>query len=184
MAETRTGTPTRRGTAFGALALCLASLVAPTVQAADPVKHIAIYVDPFYRAGRTPEEAPQVSTGAPHAPLLASLKPEDIVAARDLVDKNPALVTPMTMMVLAIRLYDEDRQLIAQSDGPINETPTRAWAPTYLYPQSAALPIPANLAPGLYSLEMVLYRQDSAEALPLDTSGEQVWRLKYVAVEN
>lgn len=106
MAETRTGAPTWRGTAFGALAVCLASFISPTAKAADPVKHIAIYVDPFYRAGRTPEEAPQVTTGAPHAPLLASLKPDDIIAARDMVEKNPALVTPMTMMVLAIRLYD------------------------------------------------------------------------------
>ncbi len=97
---------------------------------------------------------------------------------------EPPLATLPADLSASLRLYDEDRQLIAQSDGPINATPTRAWDPTYLYSQSAALPIPANLAPGLYSLEMVLYRQDNAEALPLDTSGEQVWRLTYVAVEN
>ena len=35
-----------------------------------------------------------------------STKREDILAARDLIVAKPKLVTPMTMMVLAIRLYD------------------------------------------------------------------------------
>ena len=38
--------------------------------------------------------------------LLASTSRDDIVAARDKVLADPRLVTPMTMMVLAIRLYD------------------------------------------------------------------------------
>jgi hypothetical protein len=38
--------------------------------------------------------------------LLGSTRSEDILAARDLVVAKPALATPMTMMVLAIRLYD------------------------------------------------------------------------------
>ena len=84
----------------------------------------------------------------------------------------------------SLRLYDATGQMVAQVDGPLHDTPTRAWDPTFLYPQSAALPIPANLAPGLYSLEMVLYRQDNTEALSLDTSGQHVWRLTYVGVEN
>jgi hypothetical protein len=74
--------------------------------AAEPVKHVAIYVEPFYRAARNPGEAPQVGTGRPHAEKLASVKREDILAARDMIVANPQLVSPMTMMVLAIRLYD------------------------------------------------------------------------------
>ena len=38
--------------------------------------------------------------------LLASSNAEDITRARDLIAKEHASITPMTMMVLAIRLYD------------------------------------------------------------------------------
>ena len=38
--------------------------------------------------------------------LLASNKREDILAARDLIVAAPKLVTPMTLMVLAVRFYD------------------------------------------------------------------------------
>lgn len=70
------------------------------------MKHIKIYVEPFYRAAATPEGVPQVGTGRPYAALLASTKREDILAARDMILASPTVVTPMTMMVLAIRLYD------------------------------------------------------------------------------
>lgn len=108
MVETRICKP-RQGVAICwpvALWLAIAGAFAGPVSAAEPVKYIGIYVNPFYRAGASPEEAPQVGTGNPHAPLLASTKKEDIIAARDMVIANPGAVTPMTMMVLAIRLYD------------------------------------------------------------------------------
>lgn len=73
--------------------------------AAEPVKRILIYVEPFYIA-RTADEAPKVAIGRPHAEQLASTKAEDILKVRDAILANPKLVTPMTMMVLAIRLYD------------------------------------------------------------------------------
>ena len=38
--------------------------------------------------------------------LLSSSRREDILATRDLIVAAPKLVTPMTLMVLAIRLYD------------------------------------------------------------------------------
>jgi len=74
--------------------------------AAEPVRHIGIYVQPFYESGRTPDERPRVAVGAQFNDLLSSNKREDILAARDRILAAPALVTPMTMMVLAIRLYD------------------------------------------------------------------------------
>src|SRR5258705_4346558 len=38
--------------------------------------------------------------------LLSPTKRKDIVAARDRIVSDPKVITPMTMMVLAIRLYD------------------------------------------------------------------------------
>lgn len=81
-------------------------LVPLSASAAEPVKQIGIYVTPFYQSARTPGERPQVAVGRQYNDLLASAKREDILAARDLIVGKPALVTPMTMMVLAIRLYD------------------------------------------------------------------------------
>jgi hypothetical protein len=74
--------------------------------AAEPVRHIGIYVQPFYEAARTPTERPRVAVDGQYNDLLGSSRREDILAARDLIVAKPALVTPMTMMVLAIRLYD------------------------------------------------------------------------------
>ena len=79
---------------------------AAAAQAAEPVKQIDIYVEPFYRSARTPGEAPQVKVGRNYDTLLASSQREAILAARDLIKAQPQLVTPMTMMVLAVRLYD------------------------------------------------------------------------------
>src|SRR5215469_9071809 len=73
---------------------------------AEPVRHIGIYVEPFYRAAATPDGKPQVAVGEQFNALLASNRREDVLAARDLIVADPKLVTPMTMMVLAIRLYD------------------------------------------------------------------------------
>jgi hypothetical protein len=74
--------------------------------AAEPVRYIPIYVEPFYRSAPTPDAQPQVTVGKQYNDLLSSAKREDILAARDLIAAKPNLVTPMTLMVLAIRFYD------------------------------------------------------------------------------
>lgn len=74
--------------------------------AAEPVRHIGIYVQPFYEAARTSAGQPRVAVGRQYNDLLSSGRREDILAARDLIVAKPALVTPMAMMVLAIRFYD------------------------------------------------------------------------------
>jgi hypothetical protein len=74
--------------------------------AAEPVRRIDVYVTPFYEAARTPDGQPQVGVGKQFNDLLASNRREDILAARDLIAAKPDLVTPMTLMVLAIRFYD------------------------------------------------------------------------------
>jgi len=89
------------------LAWATAMLVWPAAAiAAEPVRHIGIYVQPYYEAARVPGGKPQVAVGKQYNDLLSSARREDILAARDLVLAKPTLVTPMTMMVLAIRLYD------------------------------------------------------------------------------
>lgn len=74
--------------------------------AAEPVRHIDVYVQPFYEAARASGAKAQVAVGKQYNDLLSSNRREDILAARDLIVAKPTLVTPMTMMVLAIRLYD------------------------------------------------------------------------------
>ncbi|HEY1475137.1 MAG TPA: hypothetical protein VGF53_13760 [Pseudolabrys sp.] len=88
------------------LAAAAIALFSCGADAAEPVRHIGIYVEPFYRSAQTPDGQPQVAVGKQFNALLASHKREDILAARDLVAANPKLVTPMTVMVLAIRSYD------------------------------------------------------------------------------
>src|SRR5215467_5856006 len=89
------------------LALAAALLVWPAVAiAAEPVRQIGIYVQPYYEAGRTPGERARVSVGQQYNERRSSNRREDILAVRDMIVDKPGVVTPMSMMVLAIRLYD------------------------------------------------------------------------------
>ncbi|MEO8506014.1 MAG: cytochrome-c oxidase [Betaproteobacteria bacterium] len=75
--------------------------------AADAVKRVAIYVTPYYESARDPGGATRVAIGSKELDaLLASPRVEDIARARDLIARNNGMLTPMTLMVLAIRLYD------------------------------------------------------------------------------
>jgi len=74
--------------------------------AAAPIKRIDIYVTPYYEAPRDPTGTPTVAVHKNYDTLLASNRREDIVYVRDTISRDNAMVTPMTMMVLAIRLYD------------------------------------------------------------------------------
>jgi len=74
--------------------------------AAEPVYRIGIHVEPYYAAARHTGEHPRVAVGKQYDDLLSSNRRQDILAARHLIVAKPAVVTPMTMMVLAIRLYD------------------------------------------------------------------------------
>lgn len=75
-------------------------------QAAEQVKRIDIYVQPYYQAAADSQSAPMVQVLRNIDPLLSSTQRKDIETARDLLSANNALLTPMTLMVLAIRLYD------------------------------------------------------------------------------
>lgn len=71
-----------------------------------PVRRIMVHVHPYYDAGADPAARPEVHVGRDFDALLASDRREDVVSARDQVLGKPELITPMAMMVLAIRLYD------------------------------------------------------------------------------
>lgn len=88
------------------LLLAAALLGSISAHAADPVKRIDIYVQPYYEAARAPGGAPRIAVAKAYDALLASSNPADVARARDELARNNAMLTPMTLMVLAIRLYD------------------------------------------------------------------------------
>lgn len=94
------------GRNFPVLVGALAVLMAGRAFAVEPVRRIGIYVELFYRAAATPGGLPQVGVSKQYNELLASSRRDDILAVRDAMNAKPALVTPMTLMVLAIRFYD------------------------------------------------------------------------------
>ena len=86
-------------------ALALLSL-ATGLAAAEPVRRVEIYVQPYYASPARPDGHPEVHVGDAFDTLLASNARADILKVRDLVEAKPDFVSPMTLMVLAIRLYD------------------------------------------------------------------------------
>jgi hypothetical protein len=83
-------------------------LAAQTAFAAtpEPVRRIPVVVQSYYAVAPTLESRPKVEVGRAFDHALASTKAPEIVAVRDSIEANPRPVTPMTLMVLAIRLYD------------------------------------------------------------------------------
>lgn len=88
--------------AIGLLLGCAASLA----RAADPVKQVNVYVLPYYASAASSSETPRVAVGKKFDALLSSNRLADVVAARDMIQREAQFITPMTLMVLAIRLYD------------------------------------------------------------------------------
>jgi hypothetical protein len=77
-----------------------------TSPAPEAVRHIGVYVTPFYAAAVTREGTPRVSVAREFDALLASNQVRDVIAVRDAVQAQPGQVLPTVLMVLAIRLYD------------------------------------------------------------------------------
>ena len=77
-----------------------------SVLAAEPVRHVAIYVEPFYRRRQRPTPSRRSASASNTMLCLDRISARISWRARDLITAAPKLVTPMTLMVLAIRLYD------------------------------------------------------------------------------
>jgi hypothetical protein len=93
-------------TRYAILMAAAAMLAMPIARAADAVRRVPVYVLPYYESARDLGGAPKITVAKAYDALLASPRAEDVVRARDEIAKNSALLTPMTLMVLAIRLYD------------------------------------------------------------------------------
>ncbi|MEM7127728.1 MAG: glycosyltransferase family 39 protein [Chloroflexota bacterium] len=75
---------------------------------------------------------------------------------------------------MSLRLYDSQDQQIAQQD----ESPqpgTDQWLVGTKQRQSLALPIPFHIAPGVYTLELIVYRQVDGTPLALPERPETTW---------
>jgi hypothetical protein len=99
------GTTNTHDMTFRLILLTALTALPFVAHAAEPVRHVAIHVQPYYEAAREPGGQPRVAVGNSFA-ALASNRREDIVAVRDRIIADSKLATPMTLMVLAIRLYD------------------------------------------------------------------------------
>ena len=86
--------------------LAVGLLAVASAFAAYQVRSIPVKVAPYYEFSEHREQKPRVATASGFDRQLASLAREDIVAVRDAIRREPAGVSPITMMVLAIRLYD------------------------------------------------------------------------------
>lgn len=82
------------------------ALAAASATAAEPVRRIGVYVLPYYAAAADDGGRPQVAVGKAFDERLASQDPAVIAEVEKSIRAAPELVTPMTLMVLAIRLYD------------------------------------------------------------------------------
>lgn len=88
------------------LVLLASPLRAADADAVKPVRRVDVYVLPYYQSAPADGGTPTVHVGKRYDALLTSNAQADIVAVRDMIQREPGMVTPMTMMVLAIRLYD------------------------------------------------------------------------------
>ncbi|MCC7115953.1 MAG: hypothetical protein IT520_16405 [Burkholderiales bacterium] len=95
-----------RATRRGIVTIASGLVLAASAFANEPVRHVGIYVTPYYEAAREPGGTPSISVAKTYDARLASNRAEDLRRVRDDIAANNAMLTPMTLMVLAIRLYD------------------------------------------------------------------------------
>ncbi len=72
----------------------------------QPVKFIPVYVEPYYNAGKTPTEKPRVAVSGQFNERLTSTDRIAIEQVTQDMQSQASRMTPMTLMVLAIRNYD------------------------------------------------------------------------------
>lgn len=84
----------------------LALLISNSCFAQEQVKHIGVFVEPYYRAAANAAGTPQVAVARAFDARLSLNEPTKIKEVEAEIRANPDLITPMTLMVLSIRLYD------------------------------------------------------------------------------
>lgn len=92
---------------------------------------------------------------------------------------------PLPDLALSLRLYDSRGRLAAQADSAFLP-PTSQWAPQDRRRQPLALPLPASLKPGDYSVELVVYQPGNGVPLPPDAPQQAIdgqrWQLGMVEI--
>lgn len=74
---------------------------------------------------------------------------------------------------MSLRLYHDSEGLIAQQDqAPL--LPTSDWQPARHYRQPLNLPVPLSTPPGKYTLQLVVYEQESGMALSVEQAPTEV----------
>lgn len=99
-----------------------------------------------------------------------------------------AACPPAHNWVLSVGLLDEAQTLVAQADGEIALLPVNLWVEGLQMPATRSLALPADAAPGEYTLYLVWYRREDGTRLPVSDAGSdpaaQLFRLPTtVAVE-
>jgi 4-amino-4-deoxy-L-arabinose transferase-like glycosyltransferase len=92
---------------------------------------------------------------------------------------QPLPASPLPDLAVSLRIYDRNGQLAAQSDAPFSP-PSGLWQAGEVWRQPFALPIGSSTKPGAYSLEAVVYRRDTGDALspPPDAPSPDGQRLR------
>jgi hypothetical protein len=88
------------------IALALALCAALPAIAEYQVRSVPVKVAPFYTASEHRADPPRVATNSGFDRLLSSTRREDVAKVHHAVLAEPDAVSPVTLMVLAIRLYD------------------------------------------------------------------------------
>lgn len=143
--------------------------------------------------GRPP--APASSTGlltfGDALKLVATTTPTSTTAGDYLYttlfwEPQTPLATLGADVSMSLRLYSTTGAMLAQADtAPL--VPSHTWKPNMALPQPLALPVPADVPPGDYTLELIVYRQDNGTPLAVPASPQTVdgqrYRLANVTVE-
>ena len=87
----------------------LALLISNSCFAQEQVKHIGVFVEPYYRAAANAAGTPQVAVARAFDARLSLNEPTKIKEVEAEIRANPDLITPMTLMVLSIWAFERTR---------------------------------------------------------------------------
>ena len=87
-----------------------------------------------------------------------------------------------TDLSFSLRLYEAGSDLLLVQQDVAPQPPTSSWQPGTRVQQSFALPVPVSAKPLRYTIELVVYRQDTGEPLvpagdPAHVIAGQRWRI-------
>jgi hypothetical protein len=149
----------------------LQPLLAPTGQIGPKLTLATVKVAPA-RAANT---GPMLARFGPSIGLLAPAgQPRPVLAAQpgatvSIPLRWLAVGAPTTDETVFVHLVDAKGKLVAQADGPplADRYPTSAWDAGELIDDTRQLPLPANLPPGRYTVQVGWYLPGTGARLPV-----------------